>query len=249
MILTKISVLHDNYIWILYNKKGSCIIIDPGVADAVITKIIQKKLNPIAILLTHEHIDHTGGVNKILKIYPNIIVFGPKEIKNNYIHEVVTGGDKISLLKKNIYVFFTPGHTLNHVSYYLKPYLFCGDTIFSCGCGKVFNNNYLDMYYSIELIKSFPKYTILCWSHEYTLSNLNFSINIIPKDKSIKKYYKKIKKKLYLKKSIFPFYLFNEKKNNIFLRTNDPSLIKELKLQSKSYFDIFKYLRIEKNNF
>lgn len=250
MILTNIFALKDNYIWILYNKSNSCIIIDPGISNLVIKKISEKKLNPKAILITHYHKDHIDGVNEILKKYPKITVFGPKNTKNYNIHKIVKGGDKINLLANDIDVISTPGHTLNHISYYLKPYLFCGDTIFSAGCGRVFKNNYLNMYHSIQLIRLFPGNTILCCSHEYTLSNLIFSMNFLPKDHNIKRYYKKVQKKIFLKKNIFPFYLYNERKINIFLRTDDFYLKKWIGFQkNKDSFEMFCYLRKSKDLF
>ncbi|QIQ41279.1 MAG: hydroxyacylglutathione hydrolase [Buchnera aphidicola (Aphis urticata)] len=250
MILTSITALENNYIWILYDKNNSCIIIDPGVSKIVIKKIVKKKWKPKAILLTHHHQDHIGGVKNILKIYPKIIVFGPQETKKFNVHKIIQGGDTIHLLEKDIDIISTPGHTLGHISYYLKPYLFCGDTIFSAGCGKVFQNNYISMYNSIQLIKSFPGNTILCCSHEYTLSNLNFSMYCLPKDKNIKYYYKKVQKKIFLRKNIFPFYLNNEKKINIFLRTNECFLKKTMGFKkNKDDFEVFCYLRKNKDIF
>ena len=248
MILTNILALKDNYIWMLSQKNNFCIIVDPGVSNLVIKKIHQKQFNPKAILLTHNHPDHTAGVKKILKKYPKIIVFGPQETQNNNVHQIVQGGDKIYLLENNIDVISTPGHTLGHVSYYLKPYFFCGDTIFSAGCGRVFQDNYLSMYNSLQLIKSFPDQTILCCGHEYTLSNLMFAMHFLPKEKNITNYYKRVKEKIILKKNIFPFYLYHEKKINIFLRT-DNCILKKSIFFKKSSFEIFCYLRKIKNFF
>ncbi|WP_343154471.1 hydroxyacylglutathione hydrolase [Buchnera aphidicola] len=250
MMLINICALKDNYIWILYTRNNSCIIVDPGISEIVINKIIQKKLCPKAILLTHEHQDHTDGVKIILEKYPEIVVFGPEEIKNCHVHQIVKAGDTIRLLNNNIDIFSTPGHTLGHISYYLKPYLFCGDTIFSSGCGRVFQNNYLYMYNSIQLIKSFPNQTILCCAHEYTLANLIFAMHILPKDRNLIKYYKKIKKKIFLKKNIFPCYLYNEKKVNIFMRTDEFYLKKWINFKkNKNSFEIFCYLRKYKDFF
>ncbi|WP_295164551.1 hydroxyacylglutathione hydrolase [uncultured Buchnera sp.] len=250
MILTSISILNDNYVWILYNTNNFCIIIDPGVSENIIKKIEEKKWKPIAILLTHNHIDHTGGVREIVKRYPNIIVFGPEETKKNGVNQVVQKGDTIKLLESEIDVFFTPGHTLGHVSYYLKPYIFCGDTLFSGGCGRVFENRFFDMYQSINFIKSLPKKTILCCSHEYTLSNLIFSMSIIPFDKKIKKYYKKIKKIISKNNKTLPVTLETEKKINIFLRTREDIVKESMGLKSNtSSFEVFILLRKKKDIF
>lgn len=250
MILTSISILNDNYVWILYDSNSFCIIIDPGVAENVIKKIEKKRWKPIAILLTHNHTDHVGGVKEIIKKYPDIIVFGPEETKKNNVNKIVKKGDKIKLLENEINVFFTPGHTLGHVSYYLKPYFFCGDTLFSGGCGRVFENRFVDMYQSINLIKFLPKKTILCCSHEYTLSNLIFSMSILPFDKKIKNYYKKIKKIISKNKKSLPVYLKTERKINIFLRTDEEIIKKSMGLEKyKSDLEVFILLRKRKDNF
>lgn len=250
MILTNIRALKDNYIWILYNKNNSCVIIDPGVSHIVIEKIRKNKLNPQAILLTHHHKDHTDGVKKILKKYPEAIVFGPEETKKYNVHKILQGGDKIHLLENDVDIISTPGHTLGHISYYLRPYLFCGDTLFSAGCGRVFQNNFMDLYRSIQLIKSFPNNTILCCAHEYTISNLTFSMYILPEDKKIKHYYQYIQKKIFFKKKIYPFYLYKEKKVNIFLRTNEKILKKSMGFDKDTCsFEIFCYLRKMKDVF
>lgn len=250
MILTNIRVLNDNYIWILYDINNFCIIIDPGVSKEVIKKIKEKKLYPIAILLTHNHIDHVGGVKNIVQEYSNITVFGPEETKKFNVNKVVKNKDIIKLLKKEINVFFTPGHTLGHVSYYLKPYIFSGDTLFSGGCGRVFNNKFIHMYRSINFIKSLPKNTFLCCSHEYTLSNLTFALSILPFDRAIKSYYKRVKKILSYQERIPPVDLNFERKINIFLRTNENIVKKMIGLsEEKSDFEVFVELRKRKDKF
>lgn len=249
MILTSISILNDNYVWILYDKKGFCIIIDPGVSEIIIKKIEQKKWNPVAILLTHHHIDHVGGVKKIVQKYKNINVFGPQETKKFGTNKILKKNRKINLLNNKIDVFFTPGHTMGHLSYYLKPYFFCGDTLFSGGCGRVFEKKFFNMYQSINFIKSFPKETILCCGHEYTLSNLIFSMSILPYDKKIKAYYQKIKKKISINKKSLPVILEIERKINIFLRTNEEIIKKSIGFENKNSFDVFVELRKKKDVF
>ncbi|QCI15927.1 hydroxyacylglutathione hydrolase [Buchnera aphidicola] len=250
MILKKISILIDNYIWILCNVYGACIIIDPGLSEPVISEMKKKKLYPIAILLTHNHSDHTDGVKNIIKYYPKVKIFGPYETKEKYVTHIITEGDEISILDRIFYVFFTPGHTLGHVSYYSKPYLFCGDTLFSGGCGRVYKKKYLDMYNSLKLIQSFPDSTFLCCAHEYTLENLKFAMSILPDDKRILFFFKKIKNVIQSGKSSLPSYILFEKKINLFLRTDEIYLKEIMKLKGNSTpFDVFVQLRIKKDSF
>ncbi|WP_075433286.1 hydroxyacylglutathione hydrolase [Buchnera aphidicola] len=250
MMLKKIPVLIDNYIWILYNKNNFCIIIDPGESDLILKEIKEHKWFPVAILLTHNHLDHVSGVKNIVKHYPEIIVFGPQETIENNINVVVQPNEKIFLLNKEFFVLFTPGHTLGHVAYYNKPYLFCGDTVFSAGCGKVYDKRYLDMYNSIKIIASFPDETILCCAHEYTLSNLIFSMSILPHDRLIKNYYNKIKIIIENQRSSLPTYISIEKKINIFFRTKENFLKEAIGLDYNcSCLETFTSLRIKKDFF
>ncbi|QCI23792.1 hydroxyacylglutathione hydrolase [Buchnera aphidicola (Macrosiphoniella sanborni)] len=250
LFLKKIPVLLDNYIWILVNSNNFCIIIDPGCANEIIKEIDQKKWIPQAILLTHNHADHVSGVKKIIEYYPKITVFGPDETKQNYVDKILRQGDKIVILNRIFYIFFTPGHTSGHISYYSPPYLFCGDTIFSGGCGSVHKNQYLDMYYSIQFLSRLPDYTILCCAHEYTLLNLKFSMFILPHDKIIRFYFKKIKNLLNIGKSSLPSYLIFEKKINLFFRTDEHNLKKNIGLsKNTTSFKVFMNLRMKKDIF
>lgn len=248
--IKNIPILNDNYIWIIYDFNKSCIIIDPGLSEPVLKIIQLDKLNPIAILLTHDHHDHVSGVFEIINQYPDILVFGPHETKKYGVHNIVCHGDKIFLLNKIFYVFFTPGHTAGHVSYYSQPYIFCGDTLFSGGCGRVYKKMYLEMYHSIKTISSLPKHTMLCCAHEYTISNLVFSMKILPNDAIIRKYYKKIKKQMNFKNCSLPSCLRNEFKYNLFLRTNESVVKKAMGLKiNSSDLECFIKLRCKKDVF
>ncbi|QIQ41835.1 MAG: hydroxyacylglutathione hydrolase [Buchnera aphidicola (Microlophium carnosum)] len=248
MILKKIPILLDNYVWILYDIRGFCIIIDPGLSKPIIQEIKKKKWFPVAILLTHDHIDHTGGVKKIIEYFPKITVFGPNETRRHGVDKIVTEGDKLLILDKTFYVFFTPGHTQGHVAYYSNPYIFCGDTLFSGGCGRVYNNKYLEMYNSIKIISSLPDNTLLCCSHEYTLSNLKFSMFFLPNDNFIKLYFEQIKIHLKLGRSSLPSSIFFEKRINLFLRTNEDRIKKAMRLKSScTAFEVFVRLRLKKD--
>ncbi|WP_343183276.1 hydroxyacylglutathione hydrolase [Buchnera aphidicola (Neophyllaphis podocarpi)] len=245
---TYVKSLKDNYIWILYNYiNHKCIIIDPGSSKETIKKIKKMKLKPTAILITHYHNDHNRGVNSILINFPFIDVYGPKEVQNCNVNKILTDEKTINLLDSEFSIILTPGHTLGHISYYCKPFLFCGDTLFSGGCGKIFNNLYREMFNSLTLISLMPKNTLIFCSHEYTLNNLKFAKKIFPKDKNINFYYQKVKNKTKKNIPTLPVILKIEKRFNIFLRLK--KILKKQKKINSTEFRIFKYLRCKKDKF
>ncbi|VFP88470.1 hydroxyacylglutathione hydrolase [Candidatus Erwinia haradaeae] len=251
MKLISIPVLQDNYVWILSNNSGQCFIVDPGESSPVLQTINQHNLLPIAILLTHHHNDHTDGVLEILMCYPNIIVFGPLEAKNKGVHTIIKEGDQIYLLGLKFIVIATPGHTLGHVSYYSYPYLFCGDTLFSAGCGRLFDGTAKQMFESLNKLNQFLGSTLICSAHEYTLSNLIFSHALYPTDSAIKNYYFKIKFLRAKQITTLPTSLDKERKINIFLRTNDYNLkrLLNIDLVKSPEWQVFAELRKKKDDF
>lgn len=252
MILNFIKILHDNYVWLLTNNKGLSIIIDPGDASPIIKYINKKNYHPVSILLTHYHKDHFEGTLELLKKYPKIKVYGPPK-KNNINKNInfVYDNEIIHISKYRFLIISTPGHTKHDVSYYFPPYLFCGDTLFSGGCGKIISGYSTLMFNSLKKISFFPNDTLICCGHEYTLSNLKFARYILPKDNKILKYYIKIKKMIKKNKSSLPSLLITEKKINVFLRTNEFLLKKRVGLKeiNKNEEKCFSMLRNMKDNF
>lgn len=243
MKLIKLLSLKNNLTWIIH-EKNQAIIIDPGDHNNVLKIINKKMLVPIAILFTHCHEDHFKGIFNLIKYYP-INIYGPKKIKGLTINIVKKN---IFLLNKKISVLFLPGHTLEHIGFYKKPWLFCGDTMFSGGCGKVYKNNYKIMFNSLKKICSLPNNTIICPGHDYALNNIKFGLSIIPDDIFLKKYFFKMKKKLF-NNVIFLTKLGLEKKINLFLRCDDILLKKKLNLMCKKSWEIFQILRKKKDKF
>lgn len=244
MKLIRLLSLKDNFTWILH-KKNQAIIIDPGEHNNVLKVIKKRLLTPIAIFFTHCHSDHFKGIFRLIKYYP-ITVYGPKKINNL---KITIPKKKIILLNKKFSVLFLPGHTIEHIGFYKKPWLFCGDTIFSGGCGKVYKKNYQMMYKSLQKIQSLPKNTLICPGHDYTLNNLKFALSIMPQDVFLKKYFNKIKKIKLDNRILYPTKLSLEKKINIFLRCNDMLLKKKLNLLGIQSWKIFKILRDKKDKF
>ena len=236
-----IPALKDNYIWLLENSHNQVIIVDPGDAQVVINYLNQHKLLPLAILLTHHHIDHVGGVSGLKTKYPNIIIYGPSEI--NLPITYLTNQHEVSIGDFNFEVFHLPGHTLGHLAYYCHPYLFSGDTLFSAGCGRIFEGTYQQMLSSLKKLKQLPDDTLVCAGHEYTLANLNFAKNMLPDDKEINKYFDSIRNK----SVTLPSILNEEKQINLFLRCEEKSL--QDKFHFNDELELFAFFRSLKDNF
>jgi len=134
-----IKAFKDNYIWVIQEKLNG-IIVDPGDAKPVLKKLKEKNISLIAILITHKHYDHTGGVEELINNHPDVQIFGPKNIEFKFKYTIVKEDDVISILgtKVKFNVIETPGHTLDHIIYVDTDHLFCGDTLFACGCGRLF---------------------------------------------------------------------------------------------------------------
>ncbi|POT97997.1 MULTISPECIES: hydroxyacylglutathione hydrolase [Enterobacteriaceae] len=251
MNLNSIPAFQDNYIWVLSNDEGHCVIVDPGEAAPVLSAIEDNQWQPQAILLTHHHHDHVGGVKELRQRFPDVVVYGPEETQDKGATKCVVEGDKLILLGYEFSVFATPGHTLGHVSYYTIPYLFCGDTLFSGGCGRLFEGTADQMYQSFQKINALPGETVICCAHEYTLANMKFAQHILPGDASIEDYLNKVKQLRTKNQTTLPVTLENERRINVFLRTEDPDLIrvidKETKLQQPN--TRFAWLRSKKDTF
>ncbi|AFP85618.1 hydroxyacylglutathione hydrolase [secondary endosymbiont of Heteropsylla cubana] len=216
-----IPALKDNYIWFLKHHNNNYLLIDPGDALPILHLIEDYKLlPPIAILLTHHHQDHVGGVSKLLEYYC-VPVYGPKETHDNGATKIVKEGDTIKLLEQTFYVIGLPGHTLGHIGFYSAPWLFCGDTVFSAGCGRLLEDTSQQMYKSFQKINQLPSNTLIYPAHEYTVSNLNFASALLPHDHLISSYHKISKKLEQTKQPTLPTTLYLERKINPFFRCHD----------------------------
>ena len=233
-----LRVLNDNVIW-LWKKNKSVVVIDPALSQPVIEFLKTNNLNLEAILQTHHHSDHIGGTKELIKKWPNTKVVASAKEKDRipFQNISVKDGDKLQLLGKEVNVIEVIGHTRSHIAFYINnksPILFIGDTLFSAGCGRIFEGTYKQMYNSLKKIKSLPKNTFIYCAHEYTKSNLLWALNLEPENQNLKKKLIEVEKKISLKKLTIPCLLEEEMKINLFLRANN---IKE-----------FSYLRANKDS-
>ena len=191
MNLLPIPALADNYIWMLHDGHEA-IVVDPGEAEPVLAILKAQSLKLQAILVTHHHADHVGGVEQ-LRQATGAKVYGPAYEKIPEPAQRVEGGEHIHALGIEWSVMDIPGHTSSHIAYFCPhvtpaPVLFCGDTLFSAGCGRLFEGTPAQMYASLQLLTQLPSHTLVCCAHEYTLSNLRFAQAVEPNNPQLVHY-------------------------------------------------------------
>ena len=221
-----IEAFQDNYIWLIHNDQNS-IIVDPGDAKPVVSALERKKLNLVAILITHHHADHIGGVIALQEKYPHIKIFAPQKDKYDFVNISLKNGDEINIpeLQINYKIIEIPGHTRGHIAYYDMKNLFCGDTLFACGCGKIFDGTHEQMYNSLKKISALPKDTKIYCAHEYTKKNIAFALSLNPNDENLKL------RKTFISnlKNTIPSSLEEELKTNPFLKCTSLEAFKRLR--------------------
>ena len=220
-----LRVLSDNVIW-LWKKNKSVVVIDPALSKPVIKYLKANNLNLEAVLQTHHHSDHIGGTKDLIKEWPNVKVIASEKEKDRipFQNLSVKNGDRLRLLDEEVQVIEVKGHTKSHLAFYFNnkvPVLFIGDTLFSAGCGRIFEGTFKQMYNSLKKIKSLPKNTHIYCAHEYTKSNLLWALDIEPQNQNIKKKLIEVEKKIALKELTIPCLLEEEMKINLFLRANN----------------------------
>ena len=221
-----IEAFQDNYIWLIHNDQNS-IIVDPGDAKPVVSALERKKLNLVAILITHHHADHIGGVIALQEKYPHIKIFAPQKDKYDFVNISLKNGDEINIpeLQINYKIIEIPVHTQGHIAYYDMKNLFCGDTLFACGCGRIFDGTHEQMYNSLKKISALPKSTKIYCAHEYTKKNIAFALSLNPNDVNLKSR----EKLLSNVKNTIPSSLEEELKTNPFLKCTSFEAFKKLR--------------------
>lgn len=249
-----IPALTDNYIWMIVDDAGETAwVVDPGDASPVIHVLNQYGLSLAGILITHHHADHCGGVPALLHYSAGIPVFGSHKSPNPHISHRLQESDEIVSTAFQFKVIEIPGHTLDHIAYYGNNCLFSGDTLFSAGCGRIFEGTAQMMWDSLDKLEQLDGETELYCGHEYTLANLMFAQYVEPNNLAIQKKIEQVKHRLSEGKSTLPSLLSEEKSINPFLRCRVPDIIcaveKYAGKKLKNGVEVFAYLRELKNNF
>ena len=228
-----VPAFDDNYIWLLTATDGgpqhrsnqATIIVDPGDSEPVIKAIEQKQLQPCAILITHHHYDHVDGIAALCRHY-SLPVYGPANSAIPGISHPLHDNDEITLQNGlSFNVIATPGHTLDHLCYYHPDILFCGDTLFAAGCGRLFEGNAGQMFQSLMRLARLPDATRIFCTHEYTLANLEFAHHVEPQNRHITARLDEVRRQRTANQITLPSTLAEERLSNPFLRCTEASVI------------------------
>ena len=252
MIVEIIPCLSDNYSYVIYEKKTNTIsIVDPSEFEAC-DKVIKKYKKLDFILNTHHHADHVGANLELKKKY-NSKILGSNSDKDRIpgIDIFLKEKQKQKIGNLEFEIIFVPGHTRGHIAFFFnkEKVAFTGDTLFSLGCGRVFEGTHAEMFNSLNKIKNLPLDTKIYCGHEYTKSNLNFCLAYDHKNTFLKEKEIDIKKKLNSNLPTIPSILGQEIKTNIFLRCNDPEIKLALGLKDSPEVEVFSKLRDLKDSF
>lgn len=252
-----IKAFNDNYIWTLINDTNKqVIVIDPGQSAPVIDYLEAHGLELTAIWTTHHHHDHIGGVAELQEHFPLMHLVAHSE-HNVDEDQTIKDGSKVNAWSCTAQVWDIPGHTASHVAYVLdiegRKHCFCGDTLFSGGCGRVFTGTIVQLYDSFKRLNGLPAETLLYPAHEYTASNMRFGLSIEPENIAIQQALSQAEEKTAQGIPTLPVTLEHERAVNVFLRTSEPGVIAgvsaKMTLIDDKPLTVFSALRSLKNEF
>lgn len=251
--LVALKAFRDNYIWTLTDGEQACVV-DPGEARPVLDFLQANAIRLCAILNTHHHHDHVGGNADLLKHFP-VPVYGPRSENIAEVSVPVGENDRVEIaaLGLRFEVLDIPGHTAGHVAYYDANYLFCGDTLFACGCGRLFEGTAQQMSASLAKLAALPASTSVCCGHEYTLANIAFARAVEPDNQALSARAERERGKIEAGLPTLPASLAEEHQTNPFLRCDQPAVVEAAEGYIGHQIDdavaVFAALREWKNNF
>ncbi|MGN7725721.1 hydroxyacylglutathione hydrolase [Luteimonas sp. 22616] len=223
MHLLPLPAFDDNYIWTLRDEAGNALVVDPGEAGPVLSAAADG-LKPVGILLTHHHHDHIGGVDELLERWPSLPVIAPDDERITVASRRVGGGDRVQVGEWGFDTLAVPGHTVSHIAFHGHGLLFCGDTLFSLGCGRLFEGTPAQMLDSLEKLSALPGNTRVCCGHEYTLSNAAFARVVEPDNPALMRRIEEAQAMRQSGRPTLPSSLAAECEANPFLRIDAPAV-------------------------
>lgn len=254
MRLTALPAFDDNYIWLLADQAGRAVVVDPGDAAPVLAAVDQG-LQPVGVLLTHHHGDHCDGVGALRRRWPDLPVFAPDDARIAEATQRVADGEHISLNGLGFSVFAVPGHTRSHVAYHCEAegLLFCGDTLFSLGCGRLFEGTPEQMLASLDRLAALPSGTGICCGHEYTRANAAFARAVEPDNADLRQRSREVEAMRDQGRPTLPSTLAVERACNPFLRSDAPAvraaIAARLGREPRDRVEVFAELRRWKDGF
>lgn len=234
MQIYRLNALSDNYIFLLHDDAtNTAAVVDPAEATPVLKKLEQLGAELIAIFNTHHHGDHVGGNRQLLKRFPQATVYASEADRGRIPGQQIylNDGDTVEFAGQTAQIFFIPGHTRGHIAYYFPPVgeattgeLFCGDTIFAGGCGRLFEGTPEQMVQSLTQLRALPDQTRIWCAHEYTLSNLKFAVTVDGNNEVLQKRFQDVRAARQRQEATVPSLMGIEKATNPFLRWDQPAL-------------------------
>ncbi|MGA9382207.1 MAG: hydroxyacylglutathione hydrolase [Phormidium sp.] len=241
MQVHRLSALSDNYIFLLHDpEQNTAAVVDPAEASPVLRALETLNAELVAIFNTHHHHDHVGGNQQLMARFSKVCVYGGAEDQGRIPGQQVflKAGSQVAFADRVAEVFFVPGHTRAHIAYYFPPStagetgeLFCGDTLFAGGCGRLFEGTPTQMVDSLSKLRNLPDNTRVWCAHEYTLKNLQFALTVDATNSDLKARYDEVKTARDRNLATVPSMLGVEKQTNPFLRWDDPNLQSAVKSQ------------------
>lgn len=259
LIISPIPAFNDNYIWLFHAPDSrNVFVVDPGDAHPVEENLNNQGLNLAGILITHHHLDHTGGINELTK-HRDIPVYGPENSAINGVTHPLKDHDIIELSGCHFKIITTPGHTLDHIAYFTEsgadgnPALFCGDTLFVGGCGRLFEGRAEQMHNSLSRLSGLPGETRIYCAHEYTQANLEFARAVEPHNRSLQQKIQWVARRRRENLPTVPSTLAQELATNPFLRSDQPDVIEAARNRgahlNANPAEILRVIRAWKDNF
>lgn len=258
--ITPIPAFTDNYFWLL-ERGGNAAVVDPGDAAPVEQALQARRLNLAAVLITHHHPDHIGGLPALTRTHPGAPVYGPATENIRGVTRPLREGDRVSLagLGVALTVWEVPGHTLGHIAYVAEPaphdvpFVLCGDTLFSAGCGRLFEGTAEQLHRSLRRLAALPPDTRVYCTHEYTLANLAFAAAVEPGRPELAEAIARVRARRARDEPSLPSTIGAERLINPFLRTADPAVVDAVRRHAgtalPSESEVFAALRRWKDGF